>query len=136
MGTEFVERFDRQKGVADADKVTAAAQHGKTLLIFPEGTFSRVPGLLPFYMGAFKTAAETNLPIVPVVIRGTRSILRPDTWFPRRGNIAVTITPSLHPHDFRTPDGNSESIWDTAQKLKEASRKEMLNHTHEPDLSP
>ena len=36
-------------------------------------------------MGAFKVAAEANLPIFPGVIRDTRSMLRGDQWFPRRG---------------------------------------------------
>ena len=135
MDTVFVERFERLKGVADADKVTAAARLGKTLLIFPEGTFTRVPGLLPFYMGAFKTAAEADLAIVPVVIRGTRSILRPDTWFPRRGKIHVTITQPIQPHDYQATGEHSIDYWDTAQRLKEASREAMLAHNHEPDLA-
>ncbi len=135
MDTVFVERFERLKGVADADKVTTTARLGKTLLIFPEGTFTRVPGLLPFYMGAFKTAVEADLAIVPVIIRGTRSILRPDTWFPRRGKIHVTITAPIYPDDVRATGEHSEDHWNTAQRLKEASREAMLPHTHEPDLS-
>jgi len=133
--TEFVERFQNQQGVADADKVSAAARRGKTLLFYPEGTFTRVPGLLPFYTGAFKTAAEVNLPVVPVIIRGTRSILRPDTWFPRRGAISVTITQALDPKNYRLTESDLDDIWNTAQKLKQASRVAMLRHVNEPDLS-
>jgi len=36
-------------------------------------------------------AAEAGAPVVPVTIRGTRSILRDGHWFPRRGIITVTI---------------------------------------------
>ena len=135
IDTEFVERFQKQQGVADADKVTTAARCGKTLLFYPEGTFTRVPGLLPFYTGAFKTAAEVDLPVVPVIICGTRSILRPDTWFPRRGTVSVTITQALDPKDYRPTESDLVDIWDSAQKLKQASRIAMLQHVNEPDLT-
>ncbi len=132
---EFVERFQKQQGVSDADKIAGAARRGKTLLFYPEGTFTRVPGLLPFYMGAFKTAAELGLPVVPVVIRGTRSILRPDTWFPRHGTISVTITQALDPKDYSRTESGLDGVWDTAEKLKQASRVAMLQHVNEPDLT-
>jgi 1-acyl-sn-glycerol-3-phosphate acyltransferase len=61
--------------VADAEQVTAALRGGASLLFFPEGTFDRSPGLLPFRLGAFKAAVEACLPVVPIAIRGTRDIL-------------------------------------------------------------
>ncbi|MFH0341167.1 MAG: AMP-binding protein, partial [Chromatiales bacterium] len=73
LATEFVERFDKEKGLADARKIAGALRSGRSLLFFPEGTFSRVPGLLPFHMGAFIAAAETATPVVPIAIQGTRS---------------------------------------------------------------
>ena len=33
---------------------------GRQIVIFPEGTFRRAPGLLPFKLGAFVTAAEAG----------------------------------------------------------------------------
>jgi acyl carrier protein len=76
IGAGFVERFDKQRGVADARHIARKIQAGHSLLFFPEGTFTRMPGLLPFHMGAFVAAAEAGTPVVPVTIRGSRSILR------------------------------------------------------------
>jgi 1-acyl-sn-glycerol-3-phosphate acyltransferase len=55
--------------------VTQALRGGRSLVFFPEGTFLRPPGVLPFRLGAFKAAAEARCPVVPVAIRGTRAIL-------------------------------------------------------------
>ena len=44
-----------------------------SLWMFPEGTRSRGRGLLPFKMGAFHTAIQANVPIVPIVLSSTAS---------------------------------------------------------------
>jgi 1-acyl-sn-glycerol-3-phosphate acyltransferase len=126
IGAEFVERFDLARGVEDARLLAHAAHQGRRLLFFPEGTFTRSPGLLPFHMGAFVAAAEAAVPVVPVAIRGTRSILRDGQWLPRRGAIHVTMAPALQPGG---PD------WPAAIALRDAARAEILRHCGEPDLA-
>jgi 1-acyl-sn-glycerol-3-phosphate acyltransferase len=125
IGTEFVERIDHVRGVADARRLAGAARAGGALVFFPEGTFLRMPGLLPFRLGAFSTAVESQLPLVPVALRGTRSILRADQWFPRRGAILATVLPALE------PDGRD---WQSALRLRDAARAAILRHCGEPDL--
>ena len=129
---EFVERFDMQKGVADARRLVEAARHGQSLLFFPEGGFSRIAGLRPFHMGAFATAAKAQLPVVPVAIRGTRSILRSDSWFPHHGTITVTIGQPITPEAGaeKTP----ENAWAAALKLRDATHSHILRYCGEPDL--
>jgi 1-acyl-sn-glycerol-3-phosphate acyltransferase len=90
LGALFVDRADPEGGVEDTRKAIEAAQTGRMLVFFPEGTFTRAPGLLSFRMGAFVIAAQRRLSIIPVSLQGTRSILRGDQWFPRRGAISVT----------------------------------------------
>jgi acyl carrier protein len=133
IGTEYVERFDTQRGVKDAQRISSSARTGRSILFFAEGTFTRVPGLLPFHMGVFLAAAEAELPVVPVAIRGTRSILLNNTWFPRRGMISITIGMPIEPTEVR--DGAKDSVWSTALKLRDAARKHILRHCGEPDLA-
>ena len=78
LGALFVERHDLAGGIADAAAATALAHEGRLLIVFPEGTFTRQPGLLEFFTGAFKIASEASIPVYPGVLRGTRSILRGD----------------------------------------------------------
>jgi len=131
IGAELVERFDRQKGVEDARRIAGAAREGRSLMFFAEGTFTRIPGLLPFHMGAFLAAVEAGIPVVPVAIRGTRSILLDDTWFPRRGSITVTIGKPIEPEK---PEGES-ARWKAALHLRDAAREHILRYCGEPDLS-
>ena len=83
LGVLFVERFDVASSLADTEALIGAARQGRNLVFFPEGTFTRRAGLSGFYLGAFKIAAEAGLPVVPGILRGTRSMLRGDQWFPR-----------------------------------------------------
>jgi 1-acyl-sn-glycerol-3-phosphate acyltransferase len=92
-----VERAEPARSAADAARATERLRGGVSLLVFPEGTFVRAPGLRPFRLGAFKAAAEARRPVVPIGIRGTREILPADTWLPRPGPITIAIGPPIAP---------------------------------------
>ena len=126
MGSEFVERFDYQQGLEDTGRIRESVMKGRSLIFFPEGTFSRRAGLMQFKIGAFLVGAQTSTTVVPVTIRGTRSILHPGHWFPRQGAVSITIIPGLK------EDGTD---WDAAIRLKDAARAEILQHCGEPDMS-
>jgi len=128
LHAEFVERFDMEKGVSDALNIASNKQRTQSLFFFPEGTFTRVSGLQNFRMGAFITAAKANMQVVPIAIRGTRSILRAETWIPRRGRITITIGQAVTPEV-------SENNWTVAVKLKEAAHQHISRYCGEADLS-
>ena len=101
-------------------------------MFFSEGTFTRVPGLMPFHLGAFTLAAETGVSVIPVAIRGTRSILRADSWLPRHGSIHIHIGQAIQPRDMENQVGRDS--WKVAIALREHCRKFILRHCGEPDL--
>jgi 1-acyl-sn-glycerol-3-phosphate acyltransferase len=125
LGVSFVERFDAAASLADAEAVTGLAKAGRLFVFFPEGTFTRRAGLLGFYMGAFKVAAEANLPVVPGVLRGVRTLLRGDQWFPRRTPVSVVIEEPIQP---------SGTDFTAMLAMRDAARAAMLKHVGEPDL--
>ncbi len=125
VGVVFVERFDAAASLADAETVTSMAKEGRLFVFFPEGTFTRRAGLLGFYMGAFKVASEANLPVVPGVLRGVRTLLRGDQWFPRRTPIEVQIAEPI------APTGTDFSAM---LALRDAARAAILERVGEPDL--
>jgi fatty-acyl-CoA synthase len=90
-----VDRFDARQSVKDAALVAQAVERGESVLVFPEGTFTREEGLRPFRMGVFKTAAETGVPVVPLALRGTRRVLRDGSWWPRPGAVHLFVGESL-----------------------------------------
>ena len=125
IGSEFVERFDRNRGAADARRVLRNAASGHSLVFFPEGTFTRTPGLLKFHTGAFVIAARERCPVIPAVVRGTRSALPPSGGLPRPGRIAIDILPPIH-----APQAEEAA----AAALRDRARQAILLALGEPDL--
>jgi 1-acyl-sn-glycerol-3-phosphate acyltransferase len=120
----FVDRFDRRRATA----VVAQARAGdRDFLFFPEGTFRRMPGLLPFHLGAFAAAAAAGMPVVPVALRGTRALLRGSEWLPRRAPVAVTIGAAVLP-------ASADDHWTESLRLAAAARAFLLVESGEPDL--
>jgi 1-acyl-sn-glycerol-3-phosphate acyltransferase len=126
IGTLFVRRTDVEGGVEDTRKVLEASLSGERIVSFPEGTLTRMPGLLGFHVGSFLVAVEAGIPVVPIVISGTRSALRGGQWFPRPSNINVHIGEPVR------PDGSDFSA---AVRLRDAVRARMLALCGEPDLA-
>jgi 1-acyl-sn-glycerol-3-phosphate acyltransferase len=126
LGAHFVARDDTLRGIDDTRALVAAAGIGETVGFFPEGTFTRAPGVAPFRLGAFAVAAETGLPVVPVVLDGTRSLLRAGRWLPERSALTVTIGAPI------APEGHD---WSSAVKLRDGARAAMLALSVEPELA-
>ncbi|MGH6640487.1 MAG: AMP-binding protein, partial [Polaromonas sp.] len=118
LGAEFVERCDVKRSVEDAKRMAEAVAQGRSLMVFPEGTFVARPGLLPFHLGAFLAAAQARVPVVPVTIRGSRTIFPAGAWWPRRGAIEVEIGAPL------LPSTDNPELFAVAVKLREAARRE------------
>jgi acyl carrier protein len=126
LGAYFVERVDAARGVEDTRELAAALRRGARIVMFPEGTFSRAPGLAPFRLGAFVASAEVDVPIVPIVLRGTRSLLREHRWLPIRHPVEVSILPAVMP---------AGRDWSAAVRLRDQVRNAMLRVCGEPDLA-
>jgi 1-acyl-sn-glycerol-3-phosphate acyltransferase len=126
LGSEFVERFNRHRSASDARRVVRKAVDGHSLVFFPEGTFSREPGLLRFHTGAFVTAVHAGCPVVPAVVRGTRAALSPRGELPRPGWIEIRLLPPLTPASSRA---------DAVPELRDRARQVILSELGEPDLT-
>jgi 1-acyl-sn-glycerol-3-phosphate acyltransferase len=124
VGSEFVDRFDSQKGAMDVRRILQRALTHESLAFFPEGTFRPEPGLRRFQGGAFAAAWRAGAPLVPVVISGSRSMLPARRWLPRPGRLAVSIRPPI-----LNPDRQH-----SAAELQQAARASILAGLDEPDL--
>ncbi len=127
LGTQFVERFDARQSIEDARRLGAAVKAGVSSGFFPEGTFTRLAGLGPFRLGAFVAAAAAGVAVLPVAIRGARSVLRDGQWLLRRGPIEVNIGAAVVPSDSARDD------FAAAVALRDAARVHILTHCGEPD---
>jgi fatty-acyl-CoA synthase len=109
----IMHRGDFTQSLADTREIAETLQQGRSVAIFPEGTFTYATGLRPFKLGAFKLAADTQIAICPLAIRGTRTILRSGSWLPRPGAIHLSMNEPL------IPKGND---WAEAIRLRTAAR--------------
>jgi len=113
-----------QRGTTSAAAaLTASLDEGDSLFIFPEGTFVRTPGTMPFRLGAFQAAVDRQRPIVPIALCGTRTAWPDETWLLRPVPLVVTIGDPLQP--------NGEG-WAEMVRLRDAARAWIAARTGEP----
>jgi acyl carrier protein len=127
IGTVFIERFVPEQSPAEVERLGQELARGRSLVMFAEGTFTRVTGLAPFHLGAFQAAVACGTPLVPVTIRGTRSVLRDGQWLLRRLPVAVVVGSPL----VGLPDTDRFA---EAVRLRDLAREHILGRCGEPDL--
>ncbi|HSO20945.1 MAG TPA: lysophospholipid acyltransferase family protein [Desulfosarcina sp.] len=75
VGYISIDRSNRKSAFESLARAADTIRNGTSVLIFPEGTRSREGGILPFKKGGFVLAVDAGVPIVPIVIHGTRDII-------------------------------------------------------------
>ncbi|TLU67290.1 1-acylglycerol-3-phosphate O-acyltransferase [Thalassotalea litorea] len=112
-GNILIDRANRSKAHST---IASAAQKIKerniSVWLFPEGTRSYGRGLLPFKTGAFHTAMQADVPIVPVCVSNSHNLVDLNRW--NNGKMIIEFLPPIHIHD----------------KTKEGVRH-VANNTHE-----
>jgi 1-acyl-sn-glycerol-3-phosphate acyltransferase len=87
-----IDRADPLDALRSLRRAKERIAAGISIVVFPEGTRSRSGKLLRFKKGGFLLAAQSNRPIVPVIINGSREVLPAGAWRLRSGTIEVTIS--------------------------------------------
>lgn len=124
-GSRFVARNESTASSRDARQIVKAAKSGQSLAMFPEGTFELQPGLMRFHAGAFVAAVRGKMPIVPIVITGTRYLLPADRDLPRFSRLRVEILPPINP---------DHPSFANHRDLAKLARQRILAVLDEPDL--
>jgi len=125
LGTVFVDRAEVGQVTVALDQLRHQAET-RGLAVFVEGTFVSDPGLRPFRLGAFQVAVEAGCPVVPLVVSGSRKLLRDKQWLFRPSAIAVRALP---------PVSSRAEGFSAAVRLRDEVRSQMLETLTEPDLA-
>jgi len=100
----------REEAAQSVALAAEALRSGLNIFIFPEGTRSPDGQLLPFKKGAFFLAADTNAPMVPIVIKGTAQMMRKGSLKVFPGEAIVRFLPTLHPQAFESREALMEAV--------------------------
>ena len=129
LGAEFVHRLNHERSVAGVASLADRLRGGDALGFFPEGTLHRMPGLLPFRLGAFSVAVDANACVVPVTIAGSRSVLRDGHRIPRPGAVSIRIAPPIAPSSLSSEGSPGES---SQESSGESDRELPVDSSRKP----
>ncbi len=105
-----------------------------SMLFFAEGTRSPDGRYREFKMGAFATAIEAGLPILPVAIAGTYWIWPPETFWFRRGRAVVEVGTPIPTQGLAYPDRTAlrDQTREAVAKLRSRARERLRARGLEP----
>jgi 1-acyl-sn-glycerol-3-phosphate acyltransferase len=75
-GVLYVKREEKSSRSEVREQMVETLNRGKNILVYPEGTVSKLQNILPYREGSFHMAAEHNFSVVPIAIeyRDTKDI--------------------------------------------------------------
>ncbi|MDM8526471.1 lysophospholipid acyltransferase family protein [Desulfococcaceae bacterium HSG8] len=109
-----IDRSDRKSAFNSLKMAAETIRNGVSVLIFPEGTRSKDGNIVPFKKGGFVLAVDSGVPVVPVIIHGTGSIMAKKDLLIRPGDVILEI---------RTPVETSVYTRKTKNELMEEVRQ-------------
>jgi len=95
-----IERNNREKAIRSLDEAARRIRRGQSLLIYAEGTRSPDGSLLPFKKGGFILAIQAGVPVIPLTILGSRSVLPKGSLRIRPGTIGVVVGDPIDPRQY------------------------------------
>ena len=90
-----IDRYDRESAFKSLDVAAQKIKSGVSVLIFPEGTRSRDGKIKAFKKGGFVLAIDSGVPIIPVVIKGTRAIMTKGKFRVNPGHVSMVVHPPV-----------------------------------------
>ena len=102
-----IDRQNRESAFKSLRLAAEKIKNGVSVLIFPEGTRSRDGRIRPFKKGGFVTAIDAGVPIVPIIISGTRAIMTKGKFRINPGQIRMSIR---QPIDTRTYSRDTKEV--------------------------
>jgi 1-acyl-sn-glycerol-3-phosphate acyltransferase len=86
-----IDRGDSREAIESLERAAREIREGSSVLLFPEGTRTQDGRIQSFKRGAFALAVRSRVPIVPVTINGSFSILPKKGLRVTPGNVEVIL---------------------------------------------
>ncbi|MDQ1330685.1 MAG: 1-acyl-sn-glycerol-3-phosphate acyltransferase [Thermodesulfobacteriota bacterium] len=123
-----IDRSNRESAFESLKKAAGIIRDGVSVMIFPEGTRSRDGNIGSFKKGGFVLAIESGVPILPVIIRGTFSVMPKSRLLIKPGKVTLEILKPVETTGFtrETKDALMEKIGNIMREHVEAEKKDIL----------
>ncbi len=115
LGHVFIDRSNREKALKSIEEAKSRIQNGSSIFFFPEGTRSMSGELQDFKKGAFKTALDFDLPILPVSIINTYNILPTGTINLTPGTAKIVVHKPIEIDNYN--DDNIEELMERTRGI-------------------
>lgn len=99
-----VERGTRKSALKAMRRCQEVLEQKVSVMMFPEGTRSETDEMLPFKEGAFRLAIDSKVPILPVVVLGTRTALAKHDWRFGKSHAEVRVLEPIETEGLTTKD--------------------------------
>jgi 1-acyl-sn-glycerol-3-phosphate acyltransferase len=93
---------DKEKAMRSLDQAALRLREGKSIMVFPEGTRSRLGEIKSFKQGTFYLAINSGVPIVPISIVGSGEIMPKRSLKIKPGRIKLVIDKPIDVKNFTT----------------------------------
>lgn len=91
-----INRFNQKSAFKSISTAARKLKDGVSVMIFPEGTRSRDGSIQKFKKGGFVMAIESGVPIIPVILKGTWSIMAKSSLRINRGDVEMEIAEPIN----------------------------------------
>ena len=113
----FIDRSDTRRAIESINKGIDRLPEGAGVMVFAEGTRSPDGLIHEFKKGGFVTAVTRKIPILPVTVNGSRSVMPKGSLLVKPGKIEVVIGDPIDTSIYTT---------DTVQELIDRTRQTII----------
>jgi 1-acyl-sn-glycerol-3-phosphate acyltransferase len=121
-GVIFIDRGDRERAIRSIHDAAQQIRGGKNVVIFPEGTRSRVGQMLPFKKGGFALALDAGVPIIPMATVGGFHVLPSGSLRIRPGRYTLLMGEPVLPSDHADRDSLMKEVRQRIEALVTEAR--------------
>ncbi|RPH48702.1 MAG: 1-acyl-sn-glycerol-3-phosphate acyltransferase [Desulfobacteraceae bacterium] len=123
-----IDRSNRESAFESLNMAAGIIRNGVSVMIFPEGTRSRDGNIGSFKKGGFVLAIESGVPILPIIIRGTFSVMPKSRFLIKPGKVTLEILKPVETSGYtkETKDGLMENIRNIMCEYVDLEKKGIL----------
>lgn len=132
-GNILIDRDNKDKSKNTiTDVVNQMRAKDLAVWIFPEGTRSRGRGLMPFKMGAFHTALQAGVNVVPTVVSNTHDQVKLNRW--DNGEVIVEMLEPIDISQYKKRE--IRRLMNDSHEIMLAKYKQLNKEVNRPDNNP